>query len=86
MYHTATYKVEIQLACFFCERWYTATRLHPDVLAWKPRRHVVTVTSDMCTLGYVQEGSIFLQQALETAASGTTIEPDEDLIACMSVF
>jgi hypothetical protein len=47
---------------------------------------VVTVTSDMCTLGYVQEGSIFLQQALETAASGTTIEPDEDLIACMSVF
>lgn len=38
------------------------------------------------TLGYVQEGSILLQQALETAASRSTVEPDEDLIACLGVL
>jgi hypothetical protein len=44
------------------------------------------VSCGMCTPGYVQERSVFLEQTLKTAASGTTIEPDQNLIAGMGVL
>jgi hypothetical protein len=62
-------------------------------LSWKVHYHKIVfgyprteTETPTCNLEYVQEGSVFLEQTLKTAASGTTIEPDQNLIAGMGVL